>query len=315
MTQLARFRFLGDERLGVVHGDHYIDVTKAYASAKSAEGLPRAQALAAAVLPPDALAFFEGGARAYDALREAVRHVESLDESDAVAEGLLVRRDQTKTLVPIPHPPKIVCLARNYGKHAVEAGLQLSEIPIIFPRFAVTQIADGDAIIVPTVSHELDWEGELAVVIGRGGRHIAEEDAFDHVAGYTIFNDVTVRDYQFRVSQYTSGKNFHASGPVGPHITLVDEGIDPHRLRITTTVNGVLKQDANTDEFVFSIPTFIAHVSEWIELEPGDILLTGTPAGVGFKRNPPEFLADGDVISVAVEGIGVLTNPVRDEAR
>ncbi|HWH26913.1 MAG TPA: fumarylacetoacetate hydrolase family protein, partial [Pseudolysinimonas sp.] len=155
----------------------------------------------------------------------------------------------------------------------------------------------------------------LAVVIGKGGRHISKADAFDHVAGYTIFNDVSVRDYQFRVTQYTGGKNFATSGPVGPYITLVDEGIDPHNARILVEINGVVKQDASTDEFIFDIPTIIEHISEFIDLEPGDIIPMGTPAGVGFKRTPPEFLKNGDVISVSVEGLGTLTNPVINEKK
>lgn len=315
MTKIARFQHLSSARLGVVLDDHYIDLTTAYAASRSAAGDLRASALAEAVLPADSLTYFQGGQESYRALQEAVGYAQGLAESEAVAAGILVPRSETKALVPIPNPPKIVCVARNYGKHAAEAGLQVSEIPILFPRFAVTQIADGEPIIVPTVSDQVDWEGELAVVIGKGGRHISKADAFEHVAGYTVFNDVSVRDYQFRVNQYTGGKNFHASGPVGPHIVLTDEGINPHTLRITTTINGVVKQDANTDEFIFDIPTIIEHISEFVELEPGDIIPTGTPAGVGFKRNPPEFLKHGDVIDVTVEGVGTLSNPVLNEIR
>ncbi len=315
MTQLARFRHRGEDRLGVVAGDDFVDLTRAFAEAAAADGTANAEALARAVLPPDALAFFEGGHASLDALRTAVEFAGGLDRDGARERGVLVPRAESKTLIPIPNPRKIVCVARNYGKHAAEAGLQVSEIPILFPRFAATLVADGDPVIVPFVSHELDWEGELAVVIGTGGRHIAKADAFAHVGGYTIFNDVTVRDYQFRVTQYTAGKNFHASGPIGPHVALVDEGLDPHDLRITTTVNDVVKQDARTDEFIFDIPTLIEHISEFIELEPGDIIPTGTPAGVGFKRNPPEFLTSGDVIDVTIEGIGTLSNPVLAESR
>ncbi len=313
MTQLARFRYAGKDRLGVILGDNYIDVTKAFAASRAPYGEPPATALAEVALPPDALAYFQGGASAAAALREAVEYARGLDPAVGLAEGILVPRDAAKTLVPIPNPPKIVCVARNYGKHAAEAGLQISEIPILFPRFAVTQVADGDPVIVPSVSHQLDWEGELAVVIGTGGHRISQADAMSHVGGYTIFNDVSVRDYQFRVTQYTGGKNFHASGPVGPHISLVDERLDPHRLHIMTTVNGVVKQDANTEEMLFDIPTLIEHISEFVELEPGDIIPTGTPAGVGFKRTPPEFLVHGDIVEVSIEGIGTLTNPVRDE--
>lgn len=163
---------------------------------------------------------------------------------------------------------------------------------------------------MPTVSEQVDWEGELALVIGTGGRHIAASDAMTHVAGLTIFNDVSVRDFQFRVTQYTAGKNFQASGPVGPTVSLVDEGLDPHALEITTTVNGVVKQRGNTGEMIFDIPTLIAHISEFVELEPGDIIPTGTPAGVGFKRTPAEFLRPGDLVEVEIDGLGVLQNPV-----
>jgi 2-keto-4-pentenoate hydratase/2-oxohepta-3-ene-1,7-dioic acid hydratase in catechol pathway len=315
MTQIARFRYAGADRLGAVHGDDYVDLTRAYAAAQASMGTVNAEALAQAVLPPDALLFFEGGPASLRAANTAIEFARGLDPVFARNEGILAARSDTKTLVPIPNPRKIICVARNYGKHAAEAGLEIPEIPILFPRFAATLIADGDPIIVPFVSHQVDWEGELAVVIGKGGRHISKTDAFDHVAGYTIFNDVTVRDYQFRVTQYTGGKNFHASGPIGPHITLVDEALDPHNLGITTTVNGVVKQEGNTNEFIFDIPTLIEHISEFIELEPGDIIPTGTPAGVGFKRTPPEFLTAGEIVDVTIEGIGTLSNPVRDEPR
>ncbi|MFE3059524.1 fumarylacetoacetate hydrolase family protein [Nocardia sp. NPDC059239] len=315
MTKLVRFHHLGADKLGVVAGKHYIDVNRALAARLQGQGVAAATALADAMLPADALAFFQGAEDSLKALREAVSHADSLDESDAFDQGILIEASKSRVLIPIPNPPKIVCVARNYRKHAAEAGLEVSEIPILFPRFAATQVADGEPIIVPDVSHQVDWEGELAVVIGAGGRHITKERAFEHVAGYTVFNDVSVRDYQFRVTQYTGGKNFHASGPVGPHIALADEDLDPHNLRITTTINGVVKQDASTAEFIFDIPTLIEHISEFIELEAGDIIATGTPAGVGFKRNPPEFLKDGDIVEVTVEGIGTLRNPVQNERR
>lgn len=313
MTQIARFRHAGREKFGVIDGERFIDVTRAYADHLVRKRVPHAAALAEAVLPADLLTFFESGEDGAVALRAVVEHAAGLDADEARREGIVVDRSAATVLVPIPRPPKIVCVARNYAKHAAEANLTISEIPILFPRFAATQIADGDPIIVPTVSKEVDWEGELAVVIGRGGRHITKDQAFEHVGGYTILNDVTVRDYQFRVTQYTAGKNFHSSAPVGPHIMLPDEGLDPHNLRITTMVNGVVKQDATTAEFIFDIPTLIEHISEFIELEAGDIIATGTPAGVGFKRQPPEFLAHGDIVEVSIEGIGTLTNPVCDE--
>jgi 2-keto-4-pentenoate hydratase/2-oxohepta-3-ene-1,7-dioic acid hydratase in catechol pathway len=174
----------------------------------------------------------------------------------------------------------------------------------------VTLVAAGQPIVRPTVSDQLDWEGELAVVIGTGGRHITRSDALGHVAGYAIFNDVTVRDFQFRVPQYTAGKNFSASGPFGPWLTLTDEVPDPRGLEIVTEVNGVEKQRASTADMIFDIPTLIEHISEFVELEPGDVVVTGSPAGVGFKREPPEFLRPGDVCRVSISGLGALENPV-----
>lgn len=296
MTKLVRFHAAGAERLGVALGDYYIDAARANHET--------------AHLFSDALTFFDEGRRSHDALRRVVDRVVAATADEGVDRGYLFSAAESRTLVPIPNPRKVICVARNFGKHAAEAGLPVSEIPILFPRFAATLIADGEAIEVPPVSSQVDWEGEVAVIIGTGGRYIDGADAMKHVAGYTIFNDVSIRDYQFRVSQYTGGKNFATSGPIGPTITLRDERIDPHNVQITTIVNGVLKQDASTSEFIFDVPTIIEHISEFIHLEPGDIIPMGTPAGVGFKRTPPEYLKPGDVVEVLATGLGSLRNPV-----
>jgi 2-keto-4-pentenoate hydratase/2-oxohepta-3-ene-1,7-dioic acid hydratase in catechol pathway len=218
--------------------------------------------------------------------------------------------DTVRLLPPVPRPPKIICVARNYAEHAAEVGFELPTIPILFARFPVTLVAPGDPIVRPTVSDELDWEGELAVIIGRGGRHITRADALQHVAGYSIFNDVTVRDFQFRVPQYTAGKNFSASGPFGPWLTVAEEVPDPQALEIVTEVNGVEKQRANTSDMIFDVATIIEHISEFVELESGDVIATGSPAGVGFKREPPEFLRPGDICRIEISGLGALENPV-----
>src|SRR6218665_2601706 len=278
MTKLIRFEASGTNHLGVDQGEYYVDVTRAYEGALRVGGVANADQVAAAELSSDALAFFEGGNRSLSALRNALECVAAVSVEEGIASGYIVRAKDARLLVPLPNPRKIICVARNFGKHAAEAGLPISDIPVLFPRFAATLIE--------------------------------KKNALDHVAGYTIFNDVTVRDYQFRVTQYTEGKNFSTSGPIGPSITLLDEGLDPHDVRIVTTVNGVVKQDASTSEFIFDIPTIIQHISEFIQLEPGDIIPMGTPAGVGFKRNPPEFLTAGDVVDITVEGLGTLRNPV-----
>jgi 2-keto-4-pentenoate hydratase/2-oxohepta-3-ene-1,7-dioic acid hydratase in catechol pathway len=295
-----------DDRVGT------IDLGRAYALRLADRGEPAtvAEGLARARIPVDAAAFFAAGERTLDAARVALDHAASLDEVELRRVGVAPDPERVRLLPPVPRPPKIVCVARNYAEHAREAGLPVSEIPILFARFPATLIAAGDPVVVPTVSDQMDWEGELAVVIGTGGRHVNRKDAMRHVAGYSIFNDVTVRDYQFRVTQYTEGKNFSATGPFGPFLALVDEIDDPGGLEIVTEVDGVEKQRATTGEMIFDIATLIEHISTFIELEPGDVIATGTPAGVGFKRNPPEFLRAGQSVSVRITGLGVLENPV-----
>lgn len=297
----------------MVSGEHFIDTTRALADLLAQAGEPDPGRLAAAMLPSDPLAYFQGGGRTAAQLQAAIAHAGTLDTGQGLARGILVPRAQAKVLVPLPHPPKIVCVARNFAEHAKEAQLEIPEIPILFARFASTLIAVGEPVLVPRVSEEVDWEGELALVIGTGGRHIDRQQAMEHVAGYTVFNDVSVRDYQFRVTQYTGGKNFASSGPIGPWITLAGEALNPHDLQITTTVNGEVMQQGNTRDFIFGIPEIIEHISEFIALEPGDIIALGTPAGVGFKRTPPVFLRHGDTVQVEIPGVGSLCNPVANE--
>ncbi len=214
-------------------------------------------------------------------------------------------------LPPIVRPPKFFCIGRNYAEHAKEAGFEMSAIPIMFNRYSATLIGSGENVLYPKVSEQLDWEGELAVVIGRSHKgQIAKEDAMDFVFGYTIFNDITVRNYQFRTTQYLAGKNFRTSGPLGPVIVTAGELTNPHGVQIVTRVNGTVMQDANTSTMHFDIPHIINHLSEFIDLEAGDVIAMGTPAGVGFKRKPPIFLKPGDVVEVELDGIGTLTNAV-----
>lgn len=220
-------------------------------------------------------------------------------------------------LLPVvPRPPKILCVARNYGAHAEEANLDVLEYPNLFIRFARSLVAAGGPIIVPEVSDKVDWEAELAVVIGRGGKHVAEADAFDHVAGYALFNDVSVRDWQLRLKggQFGAGKNFDGSGPFGPDLVTKDEVGDPADLAIGLRVNGEQKQAGRTAEMIFSIPALIEFISDFTTLESGDVIATGTPSGVGHFRQPPEYLKPGDVVEVEIERVGKQTNPVVAEA-
>lgn len=214
----------------------------------------------------------------------------------------------------IPKPGKVVCVGINYVEHAHEAGRKIGAHPVIFQRYHETLIAAGAPLLRPKVSEQFDFEAELAVVIGKGGAHIDPADAMDHVAGYTCFNDASVRDWQFHTHQYGMGKNFQATGALGPWLVTADEIADYRELRVTGVLNGEQMQHGSLSELAFDIPTLIAYISKALPWNPGDILATGTPSGIGFKRTPPLFLKAGDTFEVTISQIGTLSNPVIDEA-
>jgi 2-keto-4-pentenoate hydratase/2-oxohepta-3-ene-1,7-dioic acid hydratase in catechol pathway len=214
----------------------------------------------------------------------------------------------------IPRPNKIICVGINYVAHAAEAGRTVGKYPVIFHRYAETLLPHGAPLVRPTVSHNFDFEAELAVVIGRGGAHIAPEDAMSHVAGYTCFNDASVRDWQFHTHQYGMGKNFRGTGALGPWLITADEIPDYRELAIHGLLNGERLQTGQLSELAFDIPSLISYVSQALDWQPGDILATGTPSGIGFKRQPPIFLKPGDTFEVVIPGVGTLSNPVADEA-
>ncbi|WP_325089148.1 fumarylacetoacetate hydrolase family protein [Burkholderia contaminans] len=214
----------------------------------------------------------------------------------------------------IPRPNKIICVGINYVAHAAEAGRTVGKYPVIFHRYAETLLPHGAPLIRPTISDNFDFEAELAVVIGRGGSHIAPEDAMSHVAGYTCFNDASVRDWQFHTHQYGMGKNFRDTGALGPWLVTADEIPDYRELSVHGLLNGEQMQIGKLSDLTFDIPALIAYVSQALDWQPGDILATGTPSGIGFKRQPPVFLKPGDTFDVVIPGIGTLSNPVADEA-
>ena len=218
----------------------------------------------------------------------------------------------------ITRPEKIICAVRNYLDHHKEAvahGMkrEITAFPPIFLRVWRSQVGHNAPVIRPKVSTHLDWEGELAVVIGKSGRHIPESEAMDYVAGYSIYNDVSVRDYQQHAQQIAAGKNFNGTGPFGPWLVTKDELPDPTKLKVETRLNGAVVQSSDTSFLIFSIQRLINYSSEIFDLVPGDVIATGTPAGVGFTRKPPMFMKAGDVVEVEIEKIGILRNPVVDE--
>jgi acylpyruvate hydrolase len=215
-----------------------------------------------------------------------------------------------KLLPVIPHPGKIVCVGLNYEAHAKEGGHDRPDYPALFTKFQETLIADGDPITVPPESEAVDYEAELAFVIGRPVRRAKDDAALEAVAGYTVANDVSMRDYQYRSQQWLAGKNWAASTPLGPYLVTPDEVGDPHDLDISLQLDGETLQSANTSMFIFDIPTLVATISEFTPLAPGDVVLTGTPEGVGYRRDPKVLLKDGDRVLTEVAGVGRLENPV-----
>jgi 2-keto-4-pentenoate hydratase/2-oxohepta-3-ene-1,7-dioic acid hydratase in catechol pathway len=215
-----------------------------------------------------------------------------------------------KLLAPIPRPRKLICVGLNYRDHAEETGSEIPAVATIFNKFATSVIGTGDAIVLPKVSSKPDYEAEFAFVIGKGGRHIPEAEWEDHVFGYTIVNDVSARDYQRATTQWLMGKTFDTFAPMGPWIVTKDEISDPHDVDVRMVINGQLLQNGNTRNLIFKIPYLISFLSSVFTLEPGDIVSTGTPAGVGAARTPPRWLLPGDDVAVQISGIGELRNPV-----
>jgi 2-keto-4-pentenoate hydratase/2-oxohepta-3-ene-1,7-dioic acid hydratase in catechol pathway len=235
-------------------------------------------------------------------------------ESWVKSSGAPVPLSSVTLLAPVPRPPKLICVGLNYRDHAIESKMEIPKVPTIFSKFPSAVIAAGQRIVLPKNSAQPDYEAEFAFVIGRGGRHIPAERWQEHVFGYTVINDVSARDFQMATSQWLMGKTFDTFAPMGPHIVSADEIPDPHALDISLTINGEVLQHSNTRELIFKIPELVAFLSSVFTLEPGDVVSTGTPAGVGVARKPPRFLRPGDDVVVRVERIGELRNPVVAES-
>ncbi|MFM9846200.1 MAG: fumarylacetoacetate hydrolase family protein [Hyphomicrobiaceae bacterium] len=286
--QLMTFAKDGQTALGLVDHGSVIDL------ASADPGLPK-----------DMLSLIEAGPSALASVRAAAARAPA---------STRLAIDSVKAALPIARPPKFVCVGLNYAEHAKEGGHATPTYPSFFLRVNSSLIPAGAAVVRPKCSVQLDYECELTIVIGKGGRHIPEAKVLDHVFGYTLFNDVSVRDYQRKTSQWTAGKNFDATGPLGPVIVTAD-ALPPGAsgLRISTRVNGETMQNSNTSDMIFSTARTIAILSEIMTLEPGDMIATGTPSGVAHARKPPAWMKAGDTVEVEVEKIGVLRNPVVDE--
>ncbi len=239
----------------------------------------------------------------------ALRAVQQATQHQKVIE---YQASDVKLLPPIPDPPKIVCLGLNYADHAKEGGVPIPKDPVLFSKYATALIGQGDAIVLPPVSKEVDYEAELVVVVSKGGRNLSPEQAMKHVGGYTIGHDVSARDWQLKKDgkQWMVGKTFDTFAPTGPVLVTADEIPNPHNLAIGLRLNGEIMQNSNTNQMIFSVGTVLAYLSQVFTLQPGDLIFTGTPPGVGFARKPPVYLKAGDVVEVEIELLGVLRNPV-----
>jgi 2-keto-4-pentenoate hydratase/2-oxohepta-3-ene-1,7-dioic acid hydratase in catechol pathway len=285
--RLITFTYNGNTRLGALRGENEIvDLQQADSR-----------------LPRGMIAFLEAGERALKLAGDAIAQAKQTIPLTLV-----------KLNAPIPRPGKILCIGLNYSDHAAESGQPVPQFPVVFAKYTNTVISHGESIVLPHVSTQVDYEAELGFVIGKRGRYIAEADALRYVAGYLPINDVSARDYQNRTSQWTMGKTFDTFAPMGPALVTSDEVSDPHQLNIRLTIGDDVLQNSNTNKLIFNVPQLVASLSEVMTLEPGDVVSTGTPPGVGFAQKPPRFLKPGDVVSVIIEGLGTLTNPVVGES-
>jgi 2-keto-4-pentenoate hydratase/2-oxohepta-3-ene-1,7-dioic acid hydratase in catechol pathway len=283
--RLATIQGEGGPRAVLVQGEQYVDLQAADPN-----------------LPAGVRQLLAAGP---DALRAAERAAGRAGVRKAPLAG-------ARLMAPVPDPPKIICLGLNYSDHAAESGAAIPKEPILFSKYNTALIGHGEAIVLPPVSREVDYEAELVIVVGKRGRNLRADEAPGYVAGYTVGHDVSARDWQLKKEgkQWMVGKTFDTFAPVGPVLVTADEVPDPHRLPIRLRLNGQTMQDGNTAKMIFSVGATLAYLSQVFTLEPGDLIFTGTPPGVGFARKPPVFLKDGDVVEVEIEGLGVLRNPV-----
>jgi 2-keto-4-pentenoate hydratase/2-oxohepta-3-ene-1,7-dioic acid hydratase in catechol pathway len=263
-------------------------------------------------LPVNPLAWFDMDGRWFQTARATATALARNDDALAEAnkKGWLVASRDAYWFAPVPRPGKLICIGLNYRDHAAESKMAIPEKPVVFSKFSSAVIAPGEPVVLPAASKQVDYEAELAVVIGRRAKNVPADRAYDYVLGYTACNDVSARDFQFADGQWQRGKSCDTFAPMGQTIVTTDQVPDPHKLSIKLILNGQTMQDSNTDQMIFGVPRLIEFLSETITLEPGDVIATGTPSGVGFARNPPVFLQPGDQMEVLIEGMGGLGNPV-----
>lgn len=296
-------------RIGFVEGTYVYDLQESYRmyalTNKSLDEVDQIDEL----LPADATAFFKGGFPMIERAKKAYTYV---TETSAAA-VLAYDREEVTCGTPIPKPEKVICIGRNYKEHAAEMNGDIPEFPVLFSKFPNALIGPEDAIHKSAQTEKLDYEVELALVIGKQASKVKKEDAYAYIAGYTIGNDTTARDIQKRTLQWLQGKTMDHTSPIGPWVVLPEDVPNPENLEVRSYVNGELRQQSNTSKLIFDIPFLIEFISGLMTLEPGDIILTGTPEGVGAGMEPPTFLNNGDIVRLEIDQIGTLENTVVDQ--
>lgn len=317
--RLCTYTARGSTRLGALRGEgEVVDLNRAYRSRLARRGDLRPLESADLAVPSDMLSFLRCGDDGLQAARHALAHAEEVAEAEpdrAAGEGLIVDCSEPgfRLEAPVPRPGTVLAVGLNYKDHAAEAGAEVPERPILFSKVSSCIVGPEDAIVRPRASELVDWEGELCFVIGKPARHVAANEALDYVAGFMIGHDVSVRDWQFHAPTMMMGKSFDTHGPIGPTLVTRDEVPDYRGLDLRTLVNGEVKQDSNTRHLIFGVEEILEYVTQAFTLQPGDVVFTGTPSGIGGSRKPPEFLKAGDVVRIEISGLGALENPVVDE--
>ena len=306
-VKLVTFTHKGKTRIGALENDKVIDLNAAFYKHLQAKGEVRAKQITEAYIPTDMVGFIEGGKTSMDYAKETIEF--ALNNSEE-AEYVLNAND-VRLEAPVQQPKKIICVGHNYREHILEMGRELPPHPLVFAKFSNAIIGPEDDIPFYPISEQLDYEAEFTFVVGKRAKNVREEDALDYVAGYTICNDVTYRDIQRRTLQWLQGKSVDGSAPMGPWLVSSDELKNPSGLDITLYVNGEERQHSNTENLVFSVQKLVEFLSNLMTLEPGDVIMTGTPGGVGVAMEPQGFLKDGDVVRIEVDQVGVLENKVR----
>lgn len=307
--KLINYTAAGFTRAGAIVDNKVIDLNFAYQAQLKAEGKYRFEQIANAFVPNNTDELYQGGKESLQLAQGAIDFI--LANPESFDKQAIFNIEDVKVEAPVQKPGKIICVGHNYREHILEMGRELPSNPVIFAKFANTILGPDDDIPFYPISDQLDYEAEFTFVIGKQARNVSEEDALDYVAGYTITNDVTYRDIQRRTLQWLQGKTVDGSAPMGPYLVTSDELQDPSGLDVVLTVNGEVRQKTNTANLVFDVKKLVSFLSNLMTLEPGDVVLTGTPGGVGVAMNPPTFLKDGDVVRIEIDKVGALENKVK----